>query len=153
MKGEVQAAERPADRLLTVRDVQGRLDERLCGAAWTDPAARRMLALMGYETYHVAYCGRGHQFAPDPAPAHCPQCGAEYVRSCPECEAAFPGAWESPAQARGIPAWLPPKRPDCCQECGAPYPWGTTTRRTARGLWTRIVRFWDRHVLPIFARR
>jgi hypothetical protein len=74
----------------------------------------------------AAICRRGHvastdtELSPELASNRCGECGAEIIRSCPECDHFIRGRYRVPGVIGFGGEYKPP---DFCEDCGAPFPW------------------------------
>ena len=59
----------------------------------------------------------------------CPDCGAQAISTCPQCETAIRGTYWG--GALNTSPWVPSA---FCHECGAPYPWTVNRLAAARAV-------------------
>jgi predicted nucleotide-binding protein len=77
-------------------------------------------------------CLNGHVITPianlsrEPLKKRCPDCGAETITRCPNCDVEIPGAAAGPGLVFGGE-----NPPAFCHECGEAYPWAPKKQETA----------------------
>lgn len=83
---------------------------------------------MGY--YDIQQiCLNGHRItnsynsSPELRRKHCPNCGAETIYKCPECNTNIPGYYRA-----GVGSGLPRSVPTNCTNCGSAFPWAKSKR-------------------------
>jgi hypothetical protein len=88
-----------------------------------------------YNTAQV--CRNGHpttsclELSPELSSKFCPQCGADTISSCPQCNANIRGEYKVPGVVVFGSRYSPPSY---CFSCGAAFPWTAERIKTAQEL-------------------